>query len=110
LEVTVEVNVACVIDDNVVDNSVPPEASQYSVVPSSDSNAVNVHGLVAPRPEPHVFVPSVPVTLNVPSAVPGRELVVQDKHIASSATPLARTETCGFIGARLLRHTIAGLC
>ena len=40
---------------------------------SFDISTVKSHGLAAPTPDPHVFVPSVPTTLNVPSEVPGSE-------------------------------------
>jgi hypothetical protein len=64
---TVWVIVTCVAEDIVLDSCVPSFDSQYSVVGvvelSSDIWTVKFHGLGAPRPEPHVLVPSAPATL-----------------------------------------------
>jgi hypothetical protein len=42
-----------------------------------DICTVKSYGFEALSPEPQVFVPRVPVTLNVPRAVPGR---LEDEH------------------------------
>jgi hypothetical protein len=63
LAVDVEVRVTFVDDVIVLESWVPSVVSQYSVVPSFDICTVKFQGLGAPRFDPQVLVPSVPVTL-----------------------------------------------